>query len=126
MGKTGATGLTRVWNAFFYSLAGIRDCWKHEAAFRQECLLSIILFPVAFWVGDNITDYVLLIACLFIVLITELMNSAVEAIVDRVSMDHHALSGRSKDMASAAVLFSILMTVFVWGAIAWKNYAHLL
>ncbi len=123
MGKPGATGFTRVWNAFFYSMQGFRSAWRHEAAFRQEAVLAIVLLPAAFWLGDNAVDYALLIGCLFIVLITELLNSAIEANVDRTGMEHHKLSGRAKDMASAAVFCSLLLTVVVWGMLAWEKFA---
>jgi diacylglycerol kinase (ATP) len=122
MGKPGATGIRRIWNAFFYSLTGIRLAWQHESAFRQESALAIIMLPVAFWLGSNVIEYALLIGCVFIVLITELLNSAIEAIVDRVGTDHHQLSGQSKEMASAAVLFSVLLTVIVWGMVAWQKF----
>lgn len=121
MGKTGVTGIGRVINAFFYSLTGLRSAWQHEAAFRQEAVIAIVLLPVAFWLGSTVIERILLVGCLFVVLITELLNSAIEAIVDRVGTEHHELSGQSKDMASAAVLFSLLLAAFVWGAIAWQN-----
>ena len=119
--KPGKTGITRIVDATGYSMSGIRAAWKNEAAFRQEAVIAALMLPAAFWIGSTVVEYVLLVGCLFIVLITELLNSAIEAIVDRVGTEHHELSGQSKDMASAAVLFSLLLTAFVWGAIAWQN-----
>ena len=118
MGKTGATGITRVISAFFYSMQGLRAAWQHEAAFRQECVIVLLLLPVAYLLGSNAVEYVLLVGSLFIVLITELINSAIEAIVDRVGTEHHALSGRAKDTGSAAVFIAIVLAMFVWGIIA--------
>jgi diacylglycerol kinase (ATP) len=123
MGKTSVTGMKRVRNACVYSLRGIRLAWQHEAAFRQECLFALMMLPAAFWLGDNVIEYALLTGCLFIVLIAELLNSAIEAIVDRVSTDHHPLSGQAKDMGSAAVFFALALTVFVWGLLAWDKFA---
>ncbi len=122
MGNSGTTGLRRVWNALFYSFAGFRSAWQNEAAFRQECVLAIILLPAAFWVGENAVQYALLAGTVLLVLITELLNSAVEAVVDRIGSEHHKLSGQAKDMGSAAVLLSLLMTGLVWAVIAWENY----
>lgn len=122
MGKTGVTGLRRVWNAFFYSLAGISAAWRYESAFRQECVLALILLPAAFWLGDNAAEYSLLVGSLILVIIVELLNSAVEAVVDRIGDDPHTLSGQAKDMGSAAVLFSLLLVIFIWGVFAWQKW----
>ena len=122
MTKTGVTGIRRVWNALFYSLAGMRLAWQHEAAFRQELTLVILLLPVAFWLGPTAVERSLLIGCLFVVLITELLNSANEAIVDRVGTERHPLSGQSKEMASAAGFLSLLLTAIVWGMISWQRF----
>lgn len=122
MGKTGVTGLRRVWNALFFSLAGLRAAWRHEAAFRQETTLCILLIPVAFWLGSSAIEYSLLVGTLLLVLLTELLNSAVEAVVDRIGDAPHTLSGQAKDMGSAAVLISLLLVVFVWGSIAWQKF----
>jgi diacylglycerol kinase (ATP) len=91
-------GIGRLWQATLYSLAGIRAAWKHEAAFRQEVVLSLILAPVAFWLGESTVERLMLIASCLIVLITELLNSAVEAAIDRISDDKHRLSARAKDL----------------------------
>ena len=121
MNKTGVTGLGRVWNAMFYSFAGLKSALKHESAFRQETALAVILIPAAFWLGSNVIEYSLLVGTVVLVLIVELLNSAIEAVVDRVGTDRHSLSGRAKDMGSAAVFLSLLLTLFVWSAVLWTR-----
>jgi diacylglycerol kinase (ATP) len=123
MAIAGNTGFKRVINATFFSLAGLRAAWRHEAAFRQECVLCMVLIPMALWLGQNAVERSLLIATCLIVLIVELLNSAVEAVVDRIGTDHHNLSGRAKDQGSAAVFVSLALTVLVWGLIAWERCA---
>ncbi len=118
MPKTGATGLTRIINAFGYSMKGITSALRYESAFRQEAFLFVIMLPLAILLGRTYLEYILLIGCLFIVLIVELLNSAVEAVVDHVSPDFAELAGRAKDMGSAAVLISLLNVFLVWGFIA--------
>jgi len=122
MGKPGATGLTRVKDSFFYSLAGLRAAFREEAAFRQECALALVMVPVAFWLGQTAAEISLLIASVLLVLIIELINSAMEAIVDRVGTGHHELSGRAKDIGSAAVFVSMLLTATVWILIAAERF----
>jgi len=95
-------------------MAGVKACWQNEEAFRQEMFLALIATPIAFWLGDNNIERVLLIGCMLLVLVTELLNSALEAIVDRIGEEHHELSGRAKDMGSAAVFFTLVWTVVVW------------
>ena len=107
-------GLMRVWRAFTYSLDGLRAALAHEAAFRQELVLVAVLLPLALWLGHDALERVLLVGSLIQVLIVEIVNSAVEAVVDRVSLDRHDLSKRAKDLGSAAVLLSILLAVWVW------------
>jgi diacylglycerol kinase (ATP) len=116
-------GLKRIVNATFFSLAGLRAAWRNEAAFRQECLLALVLTPAAFWVGETAVQRSLLIGSCWLVLIVELLNSAVETVVDRVSTDHHKLSGQAKDLGSAAVFVSLALTSLVWGLIAWERFA---
>jgi len=113
----GKTGLRRIWNAFQYSLAGLRAAFRHEDAFRQECLLAAVLLPVALFLPLPGPSKALLIACVMLVLIVELMNSAVEAVVDRVSLEHHRLAKRAKDIGSAAVLIALLNLTVVWGLV---------
>jgi diacylglycerol kinase (ATP) len=110
----GKTGLTRVWNAFLYSLDGLRAAYRHEDAFRQEVLLAAILIPVAFFLPASGAGKALLIAVVLLVLIVELLNSAVEAAVDRISLENHKLAKRAKDIGSAAVFLSLLNVPAVW------------
>ena len=117
-------GLVRIWRAFFYSMAGFSAALKHEHAFRQECFLAIILLPAALFLPLSLGDKALLIATL--VLVVELLNSAVEAVVDRVSLDNHDLSKRAKDLGSAAVFLSCAIVVVVGGCIAGPAIARLL
>ena len=122
MGKTGATGLTRIINAFGYSIKGIRAALQHESAFRQEAFLFFVLLPIAIWLGRDWLDYILLIGSLLLVLIVELLNSAVEAVVDRISNDYSELAGRAKDMGSAAVFISLANVVFIWALISYSRF----
>lgn len=115
--KPGHTGLTRIRKATFNSLRGIKTAWRYEVAFRQEALLCAILIPVAFWVDVTAAERLLLIMSLFILVITELLNSAVEAVVDRIGAEFHELSGRAKDIASAAVFFALILLVTCWVSI---------
>lgn len=123
MAKSDATGLRRVIRAAGYSSLGLRAAWQHESAFRQEVAFAVLLLPAALWLGETPLAIALLIAALLQVLIVELLNSAVEAVVDRVGPEHHALAGRAKDMASAAVALSIALLVLVWGGYAWQRFA---
>jgi diacylglycerol kinase (ATP) len=120
--KAQNTGLRRIVNATFFSLAGLRAAWRNEAAFRQECLLALVMTPAALWVGRTAVERALLIGSCWLVLIVELLNSAVEAVVDRVGTDHHRLSGRAKDLGSAAVFVSLALTVLVWGLVIWARF----
>ncbi|MEO5331748.1 MAG: diacylglycerol kinase [Magnetococcus sp. YQC-5] len=117
--KPGATGWTRLINATGYSMAGLQAAWKNEAAFRQEAVLALILLPVGAWLGDGAVERALLMGSLLLVLAFELLNSGLEAVVDRIGPEHHALSGRAKDLGSAAVLLALLNVVLVWGLILW-------
>jgi diacylglycerol kinase (ATP) len=112
----GITDLARVWRAVGYSLAGLRAAWR-EPAFRQEVVLFALLAPLGLWLGANALERILLVLSLVLVLVVELVNSAIEAAVDRMGRRPHALAGRAKDMASAAVLLAILNVLFVWGSI---------
>lgn len=110
-------GVVRLLNALRYSFQGFGAALKHEAAFRQELLLCAILIPVAVWAGNTLAERLLLIGSLFFVLIIELLNSAVEILADAVTLEHHPLIGRAKDLGSAAVLLSIVVAVIVWIAV---------
>ena len=122
MPKTGATGLTRIINAFGYSMKGISAAIKYESAFRQEALLFVVLLPLAFFLGRTYIEYILLVGCLLIVLIVELLNSAIEAVVDHVSPDFAELAGRAKDMGSAAVFVALANVFLVWGFITFDRF----
>lgn len=113
----GKTGLTRLWNAFGYSLAGFRAAYKHEDAFRQEVRLAIILVPLALWLPGGNLGKALMIGSVLLVIIIELLNSAIEATVDRISLENHDLAKRAKDIGSAAVLVSLVNVVVVWGLV---------
>ena len=108
-------GLRRISNATLYSRDGLRDAWRHEAAFRQELLLVAVLLPLGLYLGDNGIERALLVGSLLLILIVELLNSAVEAVVDRVSAEHHDLSKRAKDLGSAAVMLALANAAVVWG-----------
>jgi len=121
--KPGKTGLRRLLDATGYSARGIRACWRNEAAFRQEVLLAGVLLPLSFLVARSIEQWLLLVAPLLVLLIVELLNSAIENVVDRIGHETHELSGRAKDMGSAAVLLSLILVFVSWAGIAWKNFA---
>jgi len=120
MSKPGKTGVARIIDAAGYSYMGLKAAFNHEAAFRQEMALVLVLAPAAFWLGDTNVERGILVACLMLVIIVELLNSAIEAIVDRVGSEHHELSGRAKDIGSAAVFVSLLNVVIVWSIILLK------
>jgi diacylglycerol kinase (ATP) len=113
----GKTGLKRVWNALFYSLEGFKAAWRHEDAFRQEAMLSVVLIPLTFFLATAPLQRALMIASVLLVLIVELINSAIEATVDRISLENHALAKRAKDIGSAAVLIALINVLVVWGLI---------
>jgi len=112
-----ARGIQRLINAFAYSKAGFQACYRHEEAFRQELLALILLLPLGFWLGDSGVERALLLGSLLLVPLTELLNSALETVVDRFGSEFHELSGRAKDIGSAAVLLSILLAAMVWGLV---------
>jgi len=108
------TGFTRLLKATSYSWAGLCAAWRHEAAFRQEMLLVVLLGPVGLWLGEGGLGKALLLGSLLLVLMVDLLNSAVEAVVDRTGAEHHELSGRAKDLGSAAVIVSLLNLGVIW------------
>ena len=112
------SGLQRIWRATFYSLDGFRAAIKNEHAFRQEICLCVVLLPLAIWLPLTPMERAFLIVSLLIVLIVELLNSAIEAVVDRVSLDNHELSKRAKDFGSAAVFLSLTIVAVAWILIA--------
>ena len=117
----GKTGLNRILLAAGYSLAGLRAAYTGESAFRQEVWLLIVAMPLAFWLGQGWVQTALLLGSLMLVLIVELLNSGIEAAIDRVSFELHDLSKRAKDLASAAVLLSLLLSAGIWGAALWQR-----
>ena len=115
-------GLRRILDATAYSLSGLRMAWKGEAAFRQELLLMVGMIPVGLWLGTNAVERGLLLGSCMVVLITELLNSAVEAAIDRMGQEIHPLSKRAKDLGSAAVFVSLVLVVAIWGMIALERF----
>jgi diacylglycerol kinase (ATP) len=114
MANQNAKGLKRLINACIFSVAGFKATWKHEEAFRQEVILFVISTPVAIWFGQTNIEKLLLIGSMVLVMLVELLNTAVESVVDRVGLEHHELSGRAKDIGSAAVMMSL-----TWAAVTW-------
>ena len=114
MGKKSGAGLARLRNAFGWSMAGLTATLKHEKAFQQELALCLLLAPIGFWLGETGVEKALLLGALVLVLIVEILNSAIEAVVDRFGGEHHPLSGRAKDMGSAAVFLALANVALVW------------
>lgn len=110
----GKTGLARIWNAFHYSAAGLRAAYRHEDAFRQEVWLAAVLIPIALLLPASGLGKALMIASVLLVIMVELLNSAIETAIDRISLDQHLLSKRAKDIGSAAVLIALLNVIIVW------------
>ena len=110
----GKTGIKRLANAFTYSVAGTLAAFKHEDAFRQEVILSTILIPLAIYLGQTAIEQALMITSILLIIIVELLNSSVEATVDRISVKRHKLSKRAKDIGSAAVFFSLINAAVIW------------
>ncbi len=119
----GRTGLDRIVRATGYSIAGLSTAYRGESAFRQEFWLAVLLLPAAFWVGRSWVEVALLAGSVLLVLIVELLNSGIESAVDRVSFEIHDLSKRAKDLASAAVLLSLLLCAGLWTAALWQRFA---
>jgi diacylglycerol kinase (ATP) len=111
----GKTGLRRLLNAFGYSMAGIKAAYQNEDAFRQEVTMAVVLIPLAIYLGDTAITKALMIGSVLLVIIVELLNSSIEATVDRISLENHDLAKRAKDIGSAAVLLSLINLVVVWG-----------
>ena len=115
----GKTGLVRLWNALGYSRDGLAAAWKNEAAFREEVLLAAIAIPLALFLGKTGVDRSILIGSIILILIVEILNSAIEAVVDKASPEKHELAKRAKDMGSAAVLFSLINAAVIWACVLW-------
>ena len=114
-------GLTRIWHAAGYSMAGLRAGW-HEAAFRQEAMASVVLVPTAFWLGRNWVETVLLAGTVVLIMIVELLNTGIETAIDRIGPEWHDLSKRAKDMGSAAVLLSMLLCAGTWALALFQRF----
>ncbi|MDE1463810.1 diacylglycerol kinase [Spartinivicinus poritis] len=114
MNSTKPTGINRLIKATLYSWQGLKAAYQNEQAFKQESWLLLVLTPIAIWLGDNALEVALLIGSILLVMIVELLNSAIEAVVDRVSDERHPLSGRAKDMGSAAVMVALMCAGLVW------------
>ena len=121
MGKTGVTGIKRILNAGGYSWKGICSAYKHEAAFRQELWMAAALIPAGIYLGATFLDKAILVCSVLFILVVELLNSAIESVVDRISDEHHELAGRAKDMGSAAVLFAFIITAIAWAAVLFEH-----
>lgn len=119
--QKGRKGLSRVWHAFHFSLAGLKAGWG-ETAFRQEAIASLVLVPLAFWVGQGWVETALLIGTVVLVMVVELLNTGIETAIDRIGPEWHALSKRAKDMGSAAVLLSLLLCAGTWLAAIWVHF----
>lgn len=122
MAKHGKTGFARINDATRHSIKGLIAAWINESAFRQQVSLMLFLVPAAFWLGENATEIALLIGSCLIVIVAELLNSAVESAIDRISLEHHPLSGQAKDLGSAAVFVAIGFVVISWGLIAYERF----
>ena len=119
--KPGTRGLTHVVQAAGYSMKGLRAAVRHEEAFRLELMAMVVMLPLAVWLGRSAVEYALLIGSLLLVLIVELINSALEAVVDRVGVEHNELSGRAKDIGSAAVFVAMMTVLVIWGLILYAR-----
>ena len=120
--KPGLSGISRIIAATTNSLRGIRDACRHEAAFRQDLALSAFLLLLSFWLAQTLLEWLLLILPLLLLLIVEILNSAIENIVDRIGEERHILSGRAKDMGSAAVMLCLILIAVVWLSMAWSRF----
>ena len=116
------TGFTRMFRACGASMKGLTGAFREEAAFRQELALAVVVIPLGLWLGQNGMERALLIAPMFLVLVVELINSAIEATVDRIGLERHKLSGLAKDIGSAAVLMSLLLLAVVWLLVLWPRF----
>ncbi|MGQ7248764.1 diacylglycerol kinase [Halomonas sp. V046] len=120
--KPGHTGWRHLIHSTRYSFKGLKAAFRHESAFRQELCLCLVLVPLAWWIGDTPVEWILLVGSCFVVLIVELLNSAIESVVDRIGTEHHVLSGRAKDIGSAAVMLALTMVVVTWALLAWDKF----
>lgn len=124
MNKPSKTGIARIVAATGYSIKGLKAAWKNEEAFRLEATIATALFPLCFWLGDSLSHKLILIISLVIVLIAELVNSAIEATIDRIGEEIHPLSGQAKDIGSATVFISMLLFALIWAMSLWDYFTH--
>jgi len=117
MPAEGFRGPKQLWNAFRWSMQGLRAAWRHEASFRLEAMLAVVLIPLGLWLGDGGVEKLLLVLAPMLVLSAELLNSAIEAVIDKVSPEFNELAGRAKDMGSAAVFVLLVLVVLSWALI---------
>lgn len=120
--KPNTKGIAHIFDAFGYSMKGLKAALRYEEAFRLELIAAVFLLPLAIWLGQSASEMALLIGSLFIVLLVELINSAIEAVVDRVGTEHHELSGRAKDLGSAAVFISQMNVLLIWGLFVYERF----
>lgn len=121
MAKPGKTGLKRIIDASGYSWLGLKAAFKNEAAFRQELFFCVLLIPVALYYAKTGIELAVLIGSLLLVLMVELLNSGIEAVVDRIGHEPHELSGRAKDLGAAAVMIALINVIFIWSVILWPR-----
>ncbi len=120
--KPGYTGWQHLVHSTRYSIKGLSAAFRNEAAFRQELGLCLVLVPLAWWVGQGPVEWILLVGSCLLVLIVELLNSAIESVVDRIGSERHELSGRAKDIGSAAVMLSLFIAGLTWGLLVWQKF----
>lgn len=116
------TGWRHLLNSTRYSFKGLAAAYRNESAFRQELGLCLILLPLALWLGQGPLEWILLVGSCLLLLVVELLNSAIESVVDRIGPEHHELSGRAKDLGSAAVMLTLTLAGLVWGLLAWQRF----
>ena len=121
--KPNGSGIGRIIKAAKCSMQGFAASWKHESAFRQESVLALLSVPLAAWLANSVSQFALLVSVWCLVLVVELLNSAIESLTDRVSLERHELSGRAKDMGSAAVFVSLVIVALVWGAALFERFS---
>ncbi len=119
--KPAHTGFRHVWYATVYSLRGLRAAWTWESAFRQEFALAVLALPLGFWLGQTPAERAVLVGCMLLVLVVELLNSAIEATIDRIGHDYDPDAGRAKDLGSAAVMTSLMIAGLVWLIVLWDR-----
>jgi len=124
MGSENENIFRHIKNAVIYSWAGLKAAWDNEMAFRTEVIVIALIMPIGIWIGETAVQLALLIGSSMLVLITELLNSAIENVVDRIGREHHLLSKQAKDLGSAAAAVSMLTAVVVWGLIAYERFLH--